>query len=135
MYAPEHVGAWKRVNDFIHEFSASKVAIQLGHAGRKGSLSRSWEADKTLGEVSREILAPSAIPFAKACDTPRAMNRADMDRVRDADARAAEMSHAAGFDVIELHSDMVISFVGHPPASNKRTDEYGGPIRSACGSA
>ena len=38
MYAPEHVGAWKRVNDFIHEFSASKVAIQLGHAGRKGSL-------------------------------------------------------------------------------------------------
>ncbi|HZO44578.1 MAG TPA: bifunctional salicylyl-CoA 5-hydroxylase/oxidoreductase [Xanthobacteraceae bacterium] len=131
MYAPEHVGAWKRVNDFIHEFSASKVAIQLGHAGRKGSLTRSWEGHQTLGEANWEILAPSAIPFADGRQTPRAMNRADMDRVRDAYARAAEMSHAAGFDAIELHfahGYLISSFIS--PASNKRTDEYGGSIEN-----
>ena len=130
MYAPEHVGAWRRVTDFIHEHSASKVAVQLAHAGRKGSLTRSWEGHKNLGEAANwEILAPSAIPFADGRQTPRAMNRADMDKVRDAFARAAEMSDAAGFDMIELHfahGYLISSFIS--PASNKRTDEYGGSL-------
>jgi anthraniloyl-CoA monooxygenase len=131
MYAPEHVGAWKRVTDFIHEHSASKVAVQLAHAGRKGSLTRSWEGHKNLGEANWEILAPSAIPFAEGRQTPRAMTRADMDKVRDAFARAAAMSHEAGFDMIELHfahGYLISSFIS--PASNKRTDEYGGPIEN-----
>ena len=132
MYAPEHVGAWKRVTDFIHEHSASKVAVQLAHAGRKGSLTRSWEGHKNLGEAANwEILAPSAIPFMEGRQTPRAMNRADMDKVRDAFARAAEMSDAAGFDMIELHfahGYLISSFIS--PASNKRTDEYGGSLEN-----
>ena len=132
MYAPEHVGAWKRVTDFIHQHSASKVAVQLAHAGRKGSLTRSWEGHKNLGEAANwQILAPSAIPFAEGRQTPRAMNRADMDKVRDAFARAAEMSDAAGFDMIELHfahGYLISSFIS--PASNKRTDEYGGSLEN-----
>jgi anthraniloyl-CoA monooxygenase len=132
MYSPEHVPAWKRVTDFIHEHSASKVAVQLAHAGRKGSLTRSWEGHKNLGEKANwEILAPSAIPFMEGRQTPRAMNRADMDKVRDAFARAAAMSHEAGFDMIELHfahGYLISSFIS--PASNKRTDEYGGSLEN-----
>jgi anthraniloyl-CoA monooxygenase len=132
MYAPEHVGAWRRVTDFIHEHSASKVAVQLAHAGRKGSLTRSWEGHRNLGdEANWEILSPSAIPFAEGRQTPRAMNRADMDKVRDAFARAAEMSDAAGFDMIELHfahGYLISSFIS--PASNRRTDEYGGSLEN-----
>lgn len=132
MYAPEHVGAWKRVTDFVHEHSASKVAVQLAHAGRKGSLTRSWEGHRNLGEAANwEILAPSAIPFMEGRQTPRAMDRADMDKVRDAFARAAEMSHAAGFDMIELHfahGYLISSFIS--PAANKRTDEYGGNLEN-----
>jgi anthraniloyl-CoA monooxygenase len=132
MYAPEHVAAWKRVTDFIHGHSASKVAVQLAHAGRKGSLTRSWEGHKNLGEAANwEILAPSAIPFMEGRQTPRAMNRADMDKVRDAFARAAEMSHEAGFDMIELHfahGYLISSFIS--PASNKRTDDYGGSLEN-----
>jgi anthraniloyl-CoA monooxygenase len=132
MYAPEHVGAWKRVTDFIHAHSDSKVAVQLAHAGRKGSLTRSWEGHRNLGEAANwEILAPSAIPFMEGRQTPRAMNRNDMDSVRDAFARATEMSHEAGFDMIELHfahGYLISSFIS--PASNKRTDEYGGSLEN-----
>lgn len=134
MYAPEHVDAWRRVVDFIHGHSESKVAIQLAHAGRKGSLTRSWEGHRNLGEVGEanwEILAPSAIPFAEGRQTPRAMARTDMDNVRDAFARAAAMSDAAGFDMIELHfahGYLISSFIS--PASNKRTDEYGGSLEN-----
>jgi anthraniloyl-CoA monooxygenase len=132
MYAPEHVDAWRRVTDFIHQHSPAKVAVQLAHAGRKGSLTRSWEGHKNLGEAANwEILAASAIPFADGRQTPRAMNRADMDKVRDAFARAAEMSDAAGFDMIELHfahGYLISSFIS--PAANKRTDEYGGSLEN-----
>ncbi len=59
------------------------------------------------------------------------MNRADMDKVRDAFVRATEMSEAAGFDMIELHfahGYLISSFIS--PASNKRTDEYGGSLEN-----
>ena len=129
---PEHVDAWKRVVDFIHGHSASKVAIQLAHAGRKGSLTRNWEGHQNLGEQANwESLAPSAIPFMEGRQTPRAMNRADMDIVRDAFVRAAEMSDAAGFDMIEMHyahGYLMSSFIS--PASNRRTDEYGGSLEN-----
>jgi anthraniloyl-CoA monooxygenase len=131
MYKPEHVDAWKRVVDFIHGHSASKVAIQLAHAGRKGSLTRNWEGHQNLGPANWELLAPSAIPFTDGRQTPRAASRADMDTVRDAFVRAAEMSEAAGFDMIEMHyahGYLMSSFIS--PAANKRTDEYGGSLEN-----
>ena len=131
MYKPEHVDAWRRIVDFIHQHSHSKVAIQLAHAGRKGSLTRNWEGHQNLGTANWELLAPSAIPFMEGRQTPRAMNRADMDTVRDAFVRATEMSEAAGFDMIELHfahGYLMSSFIS--PASNRRTDEYGGSLEN-----
>jgi anthraniloyl-CoA monooxygenase len=129
MYKPEHVDAWRRIVDFIHQNSSSKVAIQLAHAGRKGSLTRNWEGHQNLGAANWELLAPSAIPFMEGRQTPRAMNRADMDIVRDAFVRATEMSEAAGFDMIELHfahGYLISSFIS--PASNRRADEHGGSL-------
>jgi anthraniloyl-CoA monooxygenase len=131
MYAPEHVTAWRRVVDFVHEHSSSRIAVQLAHAGRKGSLTRSWEGHKNLGEANWEIVAPSAIAFAEGRQTPRAMNRVDMDKVRDAFVRATEMSDAAGFDMIELHfahGYLISSFIS--PLSNRRDDEYGGSLEN-----
>jgi len=131
MYKPEHVEAWRRVVDFIHGHSASKVAIQLAHAGRKGSLTRNWEGHQNLGAANWELIAPSPIPFMDGRQTPREATRTDMDTVRDAFVRAAQMSEAAGFDMIEMHyahGYLMSSFIS--PATNRRTDEYGGALKN-----
>jgi anthraniloyl-CoA monooxygenase len=131
MYAPEHVPAWKRITDFVHANSRSKIAVQLAHAGRKGAITRSWEGHQTLGEAKWEIIAPSPIAFAEGRQVPRQMNRADMDKVRDAFVRATEMADAAGFDMIELHfahGYLISSFMS--PVSNQRDDEYGGSLEN-----
>ena len=45
MYAPEHQEAWKRVVDFVHERTPARIALQLGHAGPKGSTRVIWEGE------------------------------------------------------------------------------------------
>ena len=45
MYRPEHVTAWRRIVDFVHENSKAKIALQLGHAGRKGATHLPWEEE------------------------------------------------------------------------------------------
>jgi len=130
MYRPEHVPAWKRIVDFVKKHSDSKIGIQLAHAGRKGSISTSWEGHAQLPpDRAWETLAPSAIPFDKGRLAPRAMDRRHMDRVRDAFAAATLMSHEAGFDMIELHfahGYLLSSFIS--PLSNRRADDYGGSL-------
>jgi len=130
MYAQEHVAAWKRIVDFVHANSPAKIGIQLAHAGRKGSVSHPWEGeDVPLREGGWETLAPSAIPFRPDWPVPRAMDRADMDRVRAAFVHAVERAEMAGFDLVELHMAhgyLLSSFLS--PLSNRRDDEYGGGL-------
>ncbi len=130
MYAEEHERAWKRIVDFVHAHSPAKLGLQLAHAGRKGSCNLPWEGDDPLRDARAwETLAPSAVPFAPDWPVPRAMTRADMDKVRDDFAAATRRAARAGFDLLELHfahGYLLSSFLS--PASNKRTDEYGGSL-------
>ncbi|MCB9905497.1 MAG: FAD-dependent monooxygenase [Planctomycetes bacterium] len=135
MYAPEHVAAWKRVVDFVHEHSVSKIGIQLAHAGRKASTHLPWSAagDAPLGPNERAWQAegPSPIPFDAGWPAPRELDRAGLDRVRDAFVLAARRSEEAGFDLIELHMAhgyLLSSFLS--PLSNQRKDEYGGSLEN-----
>jgi anthraniloyl-CoA monooxygenase len=131
MYKPEHVAAWKRVVDFVHGHTPARIGLQLAHSGRKGSTSRPWEGDEPLREGGWEVMAPSAIPYDTGWPTPRAMTRADMERVTGEFVRAAEMAEAAGFDMLELHMAhgyLMATFIS--PLANRRTDEYGGPIEN-----
>ncbi len=132
MYKPEHVTAWKRIVDFVHQNSYAKIGMQLGHAGRKGSTRLAWEGmDEPLKEGNWPIISASPIPYFVHSQVPREMNRADMDRVRDDFVRAAEMSEAAGFDIVEIHfahGYLLSSFIS--PLTNRRGDQYGGSLEN-----
>ena len=130
IYDDAHVGAWKRVTDFVHAESGARIGLQLGHAGRKASCSLPWEGDAPLADGGAWTpIGPSATPFDRGWPEPRAMDRGDMDRVIDEYARATERALAAGFDLVEVHMAhgyLLSSFLS--PAANDRTDEYGGPF-------
>ncbi|RMF11415.1 MAG: bifunctional salicylyl-CoA 5-hydroxylase/oxidoreductase, partial [Alphaproteobacteria bacterium] len=128
IYKDEHVDAWKRIVDYVHKHSEAKIALQLGHAGPKGSTKLAWEGmDEPLDEGNWEIISASAVPYSDINQVPREMNRKDMDEVTAAYVKATERAEEAGFDMIELHCAhgyLLSSFI--TPLLNKRTDEYGG---------
>ncbi len=131
LYRDEHVAPWRRITDFVHQVSPAKIGVQLAHAGRKGATHRPWHGKGAPlpPDEAWPLLAPSALPFLPDGPVPKAMDRADMDAVRDDFVRAAERAEAAGFDLIELHMAhgyLLSSFLS--PLSNLRTDGYGGPL-------
>jgi len=131
LYKDEHVSAWKRIVDFVHGHSPAKMAIQLGHAGRKGATKSLWEGDsEPLEEGAWEIVSASPIPyFPDRSRTPREMTRDDMDEVLADYVRATERALEAGFDLLEVHMAhgyLLASFIS--PLTNERTDEYGGTL-------
>ena len=132
MYKPEHVAAWKRIVDFVHVNSTAKIAMQLGHAGRKASTQRMWEGmDEPLPDGNWPIISASPLPYFPYSQVPKEMTRADMDEVKSDFVRAAQMSHDAGFDLLELHfahGYLLASFIS--PLTNKRTDAYGGSLEN-----
>ncbi len=128
MYKPEHLAAWKRIVDFVHTASPARIALQLAHAGRKGSTRLLWEGmDEPLAEGNWPLISASALPYHPYSQVPKAMERDDMDRVRDQFVSAARMAEQAGFDMLELHMAhgyLLASFIS--PLTNIRTDDYGG---------
>ena len=132
MYKEEHVGGWKRIVDFIHNSTLAKIAIQLGHAGPKGSTRKMWEGiDQPLYSGNWPLIGPSAMPYSPVNQVPREMNREDMNQVRDDFIRSTEMSEEAGFDWIELHCAhgyLLSMFL--TPLNNRRADEYGGSLEN-----
>ncbi|HEY6109921.1 MAG TPA: bifunctional salicylyl-CoA 5-hydroxylase/oxidoreductase, partial [Gemmatimonadales bacterium] len=132
MYRPEHVAAWRRIVDFVHDNTRAKIGIQLGHAGRKAATKKMWEGDnEPLEEGAWPIMAASPIPYLPHSQVPREMNRGDMDDVSAAYVRATRMAEAAGFDALELHyahGYLMAGFIS--PLTNRRRDEYGGPVEN-----
>ncbi|RFB75640.1 bifunctional salicylyl-CoA 5-hydroxylase/oxidoreductase [Methylovirgula sp. 4M-Z18] len=119
---------WKRFIDFVHANSAAKVGIQLGHAGRKGATKIAWEGiDQPLEDGAWSLLSASALPYLKHSQMPKAMDRADMDRVKADFVAAAKRAAEAGADWLEFHAAhgyLISSFLS--PLTNRREDEYGG---------
>ncbi len=109
--------------------------IQIAHAGRKASANRPWEGDDHIAEDDArgwETIAPSAIAYGGGLPkVPRAMTKADIERVQQAFVDSAKRALAVGFEWLELHfahGYLAQSFLSEH--SNKRTDEYGGSFEN-----
>jgi 2,4-dienoyl-CoA reductase-like NADH-dependent reductase (Old Yellow Enzyme family) len=129
LWADRHVEPLARINRFVKSQGAVP-GIQIGHAGRKASAARPWEGGQHLADDAGgwPTIAPSALAFgADLPKVPRAMDQADIERVRQAFVSAAQRALAAGYEWLELHS--AHGYLCHEllsPLSNLRTDRYGG---------
>lgn len=112
IWSDEHIPGLAELVQLAHE-QDSKIGIQLAHAGRKA-------------EVPGEIIAPSAIAFNDAYQTPQEMTIEQIKETIQAFADGAARAREAGFDVIEIHAAhgyLINQFLS--PLTNKRTDSYG----------
>ena len=109
------------------------VALQLAHAGRKGSSRVPWEGGKLIAvrDGGWVPVAPSAVPHASGEPPPAALDSAGLARIRDAFAAAAERAERSGIDALELH--MAHGYLLHEflsPLANHRSDRYGGSFEA-----
>ena len=133
LYAPEHTAAWKRIVDWVHGHTDAKLAVQLGHAGAKGSTRVAWEGtDQPLESGTWPLMSASEQQYlAGLSQTARAMTRAEMESVTAQFVASTRAAAEAGFDWLELHCAhgyLLSSFLS--PLTNRRTDEYGGSLEN-----
>ncbi len=115
----------------IRSVSATPIALQLGHAGRKASSSRPWEGGRLLeiGAGGWERIAPSAIPISDDEPPPRALDRDELPALVKAFVDASLRANRIGFDALELHAAhgyLLHQFLS--PIANQREDDYGGSL-------
>jgi len=134
LYSDENEAALGRVMDAVVMQSEMPLAIQLSHAGRKGSSRAPWDGGAQIlpGEAGGwKAEAPSAVPHAEGEDVPDALDDAGLARVRDDFVGAAKRAARVGFRGIEVH--MAHGYLLHQflsPLSNQRTDAYGGTLEN-----
>ncbi|WP_374443999.1 NADH:flavin oxidoreductase/NADH oxidase [Stella sp.] len=130
----EQERAFARIVDFVHG-QGTLAAIQVGHAGRKGSTTKAWEGGRPLAAADGgwPLVAPTAAPWSPASTVPCAMDRGMIADVVAGFAAAAARCRRAGFDIFEIHAAhgyLLNEFLS--PLVNTRTDAYGGdPERRA----
>lgn len=135
LWTDEQEARWKRIVDFVHGNTETKICMQLGHAGRKGSTQLGWEKmDVPIDNADKNWPIKSASPlpyFEGISQTPEELNRADMDKIITDFKQATIRADRAGFDMIEMHAAhgyLIASFLS--PLTNIRSDEYGGGIEN-----
>jgi len=132
IWTDEQAALWSEVVEFVHGHTSSRIGLQIGHSGRKGSTKLMWLGDTDpLDDGNWEIIAPSPIPYRNDSQVPRQAAREDMDLIRDQHVAAAMRGDRAGFDLLELHfahGYFVSSFL--TPLANVRSDDYGGSLEN-----
>lgn len=132
IWTDEQAREWRRLTDFVHQESAAKAGIQIGHSGRKGSTKLMWEGiDQPLDEGNWDVVAPSPLAYQPGINqVPRELTESDLEEIKQQFVDAAQRADEAGFDLLELHCAhgyLLSSFIS--PVTNLRTDSYGGDLR------
>ena len=129
LWADWQIDSWRWIVDAIKETGAA-AAIQLNHAGRKGStgcFGLGYEHQTVPEEAGGwQTVAPTTAPFGGYA-APRALSVDEIHGLVGAFAAAAGRAVAAGFQAIEIHAAhgyLISQFLD--PLVNTREDEYGG---------
>ena len=117
-YKDEIVPWMRRLSDGCHEHGAA-VMIQLTHLGRRTA----WNKADWL-----PVLAPSPVREPAHRAFPKAIEDWDIERIIADYASAAQRMQAAGLDGIEIEAYGHLPDQFWSPATNHRTDEYGGSL-------
>lgn len=133
LWSDAHIEPLARIVRFVHSQGAA-AGIQLAHAGRKASTTRPWDGGGRVEEGQggwKDVLAPSAVPFAPDYPMPREISLRDIADVVRAFGEAARRALQAGYRVLEIHAAhgyLLHSFFS--PLSNHRSDSYGGSFEN-----
>lgn len=133
LWNDDNEAALAKVIKVLRATSGIKLAIQLGHAGRKASSAAPWDGGQLIPQDQGGWVpvAPSALAHKQVEPAPRALTLQDLQRVKQAFVDAAQRAVRLGLDAIELHAAhgyLLHQFLS--PISNQRTDEYGGSLQN-----
>jgi 2,4-dienoyl-CoA reductase-like NADH-dependent reductase (Old Yellow Enzyme family) len=117
-YKDEIVTWMRRLSDDCHAHGAA-VMIQLTHLGRRTT----WNKSDWL-----PVLAPSPVREPAHRAFPKVIEDWDIERIIADYAAAAQRMEAAGLDGIEIEAYGHLPDQFWSPATNHRTDEYGGSL-------
>src|SRR6201981_1189054 len=84
LYSDANEAALKPILASVRKHSKAAVAMQLAHAGRKGSSARPWEGGQQIPlgqEGSWQTVAPSAVPHKEGEAPPTALDDAGLTRI------------------------------------------------------
>jgi 2,4-dienoyl-CoA reductase-like NADH-dependent reductase (Old Yellow Enzyme family) len=134
LWSDEHAAALEPVIKAMRKHSPIKIAIQLGHAGRKASSEVPWQGGANIPPDQPrgwQTVAPSSVPHAEGETVPVALDAEGLQRVKEGFVASARRADALGLDAIEVHGAhgyLLHQFLS--PLANKRTDEYGGSLEN-----
>ncbi len=132
LWSYDQVRALRPVFEFCRRYGGAKLGIQLGHAGRKGSVSVPWKGQIPLNEKQGAWLTPSPSPIPyPGRPRPTELDSDGLVRLRNCFAKAARNSLDLDADLLELHCAhgyLLHSFL--TPLANKRIDRYGGSTQA-----
>jgi N-ethylmaleimide reductase len=132
IYSAAQIDGWRKVCQAVHE-QGGRIVMQLMHCGRVVvPANRGFEADVIAPSALTcpdKVPGPDGVPVETAM--PRALAEDELPAVIAGFVNAARNAIAAGCDGVELHCAsgyLVNQFLN--PASNQRTDAYGGSVEN-----
>src|ERR1700752_4529005 len=131
IYSDTQIAGWRRVTNAVHA-KGGRIFLQLWHVGRQShvDLQPNGEAPVAPSAIAAEGYAYTKqveVPFSM----PRALELKEIPGIIEEFRAGAERALSAGFYGVEIHGAN-----GYLPdqflqdGTNKRTDEYGGPIEN-----
>jgi 2,4-dienoyl-CoA reductase-like NADH-dependent reductase (Old Yellow Enzyme family) len=127
----EQAQAWKKIVKLSHSHGA-KMAMQLAHAGRKGSAHYEGSGVGTVPEAQGGWQTVSSTNQAfDDYAAPQKLTVAEITHLVEEFGKAAKRSVEAGFDAVEIHGAhgyLLHQFLS--PLSNDRDDHYGGSLEN-----